>query len=312
MRTSIITTPAVFVVLTIFLIAPTELVAQCRVEGSTVLCGPARFQALTPTLVRMEFSPSGSFVDAPTAVVLKRDWKTVKVEAWGDKDWVVVKTPEMFLRYRVGTGKFTKDNLQISWKEGGRTIVWKPGDPDRGNLGGILYSLDGLRKGRLPNVEPGILSRSGYFVLDDSRTPVWDTSAVWIAPRRESNSQDLYFVAYGRDYAGMLKTFAELCGDIPMIPRYTLGAWITDLNYEYLPGTEMVDKYKYTEKEVKQIVERFRGGDIPLDILVLDYAWHRFGWKGGYDWSDVFPEPVGFLAWARGKGLKISLNDHPG
>lgn len=312
MRKSIFVSITVFLVVLISLAAPPDLVAQCRVEGSTVLCGTVRFQVLNPTFVRMEYSPSGSFIDAPSAVVLKRDWKPVKVEAWGDKDWVVVKTPGLILRYRVNSGRFTKDNLQISWKEGARTIVWKPGDPDRGNLGGTLYSLDGVRTGRLPKVEPGLLSRSGYFLLDDSRTPVWDASAAWIVPRRESNGQDMYFALYGRDYAQALKTYAELCGEIPMIPRYTLGSWITDLNYEYLPGTEMVDKYRYTEKDLRRLVERFRSLNIPLDVLVLDYAWHRFGWKGGYDWSEIFPQPKEFLDWAHANGLKISLNDHPG
>ena len=110
----------------------------------------------------------------------------------------------------------------------------------------------------------------------------------------------------------MLKWYAELCGSIPMIPRYTLGPWITDLNYEYLPGTPVVDKYQYTDKDVKKIVERFRGEGIPLDVLVLDYAWHNYGWKGSYDWSPIFPQPKGFLDWAKKDGLKISLNDHPG
>jgi alpha-glucosidase (family GH31 glycosyl hydrolase) len=286
--------------------------AQCRQEGSTVVCGDARFQFLTPSLVRMEFSPTGRFVDAPTAIVLKRDWKQAKVEAWGDKDWIVAKTARLILRYRVNSGKFNKNNLRISWKEGGREFAWAPGDSDRNNLGGILYSLDGLRKDRLPKVAPGILSRSGWFVLDDSRTPVWDGQSSWIVPRKESDNQDWYWFLYGRDYGQVLRDNADLCGKIPMIPRHTLGAWITDLNYEYLPGTELVDKYRYTDKDVKSLVTRFRSEGIPLDILVLDFAWHRYGWKGGYDWSDIFPNPREFLDWAHQTGVKLTLNDHPG
>ncbi|MGH8111593.1 MAG: hypothetical protein ACREPL_06625, partial [Rhodanobacteraceae bacterium] len=48
------------------------------VQGtSTVLAGKARFEFLTPSLVRMEYSPTGNFVDVPTAVVEKRDWPHV-------------------------------------------------------------------------------------------------------------------------------------------------------------------------------------------------------------------------------------------
>jgi len=289
-----------------------DLQAQCKQEGSSVICRDARFEFLTPSLVRMEFSPGNFFTDAPSTTVLKREWKKIPLEIWADKEWMVAKTSNIILRYKVNSGRFTKDNLQITWKEGGKRINWTPGGTDKGNLGGTVYSLDGLRKDKLPTPEPGILSRSGYFLLDDSRTPTWDQATGWIQPRRGTSSQDWYFVAYNKEYAQTLKLFTELCGSIPMIPRYTLGAWITDLNYEYLPGTEMVDKYQYTSDDVKKIVERWRGAGIPLDVLVLDFAWHRFGWQGGYDWSPIFPQPKDFLDWANRSGLKVTLNDHPG
>jgi alpha-glucosidase (family GH31 glycosyl hydrolase) len=97
-----------------------------------------------------------------------------------------------------------------------------------------------------------------------------------------------------------------------MVPRYTLGAWYTDLNYEYQPGTEVVDRYRYSDRDIRETVDRFRSEHIPLDVLVLDFAWHTFGWEGGYDWSPIFPDPAGFLAWAHRSGLHVTLNDHPG
>ena len=47
---------------------------------TTITAGDARFEFLTPGLVRMEYSPAARFVDAPTAVVQKRDWA-----AWGNE-----------------------------------------------------------------------------------------------------------------------------------------------------------------------------------------------------------------------------------
>lgn len=277
-----------------------------------MLCKNARFQFLTPSLVRMEFSPNRAFVDAPTVLVLKRDWKQTGVTVETRKDWVVAKTSRLTLRYLPGSGEFTQENLRISWTDGSQEISWTPGDSDRNNLGGILYSLDGLRRNRLAKAAPGILSRSGYFILDDSETPVWDNTTSWIAPRKEKENQDWYLFVYGRDYKHVLREYTELCGKIPMIPQYTLGTWMTDLNYEYLPGTEFVEKFHYTDKDVMNLVDRFKSEGLPLDVLVLDFAWHRFGWKGGYDWSPVFPEPDTFLAWTRARGLKVTLNDHPG
>ncbi|MCX6143687.1 MAG: DUF5110 domain-containing protein [Ignavibacteriales bacterium] len=306
-----------FVVLVLFITALTllpgsDLTAQCKQEGSWVICRDARFQFLSPTVVRMEYAPASDFTDSPTIAVLKRDYKQIPLEIWADKQWMVAKTSKMFLRYKVNSGRFTKDNLNITWKEGEKRIVWTYGDSDRVNLGGIRSSLDGLRKDKMPKPEPGLLSRNGWTLLDDSRTPEMDPATGTITPRRKGTSQDLYFFYYAKDYNQMLKWYAELCGPIPMIPRYTLGSWITDLNYEYLPGSAMVDKFQYTEKDVKKIVDRFRGEGIPLDVLVLDYAWHKYGWKGSYDWSPIFPQPKEFLDWAHKDGLKVSLNDHPG
>ena len=280
--------------------------------GSTILCQNVRLQFLSPSLVRMEFSPSGNFLDAPTAVVLKRDWPQIRVKAEAKKGWLVAKTEKLTLRYLLNSGRFTSENLRIVWKDYRGEQSWAPGDSDKYNLDGIVYSLDGVRKNKLPKFHPGILSRSGYFIFDDSRTPPWNKDSAWIVPRAEKENQDWYCFVYGQDYAHVLKEYAELCGKIPMIPRYTLGAWITDLNYEYLPSSELVEKYRYSDEDIKSVVTRVRNEGIPIDILVLDFAWHRYGWKGGYDWSGIFPKPKEFLDWAHGMGLKISLNDHPG
>jgi alpha-glucosidase (family GH31 glycosyl hydrolase) len=271
-----------------------------------------RFQVLAMSLVRMEYSPQKKFVDVPSVVVQKRSWGQTKFNAKEEDGWLILQTMKFKLRYRLGSGKFSKGNLSISWMNGNSLSSWAPGDSDRNNLGGITSTLDGARKDALPKNPPGILSRSGYFFLDDSRTPLWDKSNSWIETRSDTGNQDLYFFVYGRDYAHVLKKYADLCGSIPMIPRYALGAWVTDLNYEYLPGTDMVDKYHYTDADVKSIVNRLREAGIPLDVLVLDFGWHNLGWKGSYDWSPIFQEPKQFLDWARASGLKVTLNDHPG
>jgi alpha-glucosidase (family GH31 glycosyl hydrolase) len=286
--------------------------SSIRHHGSTIICQRARFQFLSADLVRIEYSPSGSFVDVPTAIVTNRNWPSVHVDVSRGNGSLVARTARLTVKYMLSSGPFDGTNLTVSWKQGGSEHSWTPGDIDTQNLGGISRSLDGARTGRLPAFEPGLLSKSGYFLLDDSRTPVWDQQTQWITPRPETGTQDLYFCAYGLDYRHGLKNYTELCGKIPMIPRYVLGGWVTDLNYEYLPGTDLVEKYRYSDRDIKEMVERFRSEDIPIDVLILDFAWHRFGWKGGYDWSPIFPNPTEFLRWAHDQGLRVSLNDHPG
>ena len=284
-------------------------------EGSTIVSGKARFEFLTASLVRMEHAPSGQFVDASTVVVQQRSWPKVAVQTTNKNGWLTMQTTRLKVRYRLHSGSFTKGNLSVAWRDSMGSHLWHPTEKDSLNLGGIRYSLDGVRKGYLPKVQPGLLSRSGYFLLDDSHSPVWDSTKTWIVPRPDTNGQDWYFFTYGRNYKKVLSEFARLSGRIPMIPRYVLGAWMTDLNFEYFPGTKEVKEKifkQYNETHLKKEILQFRHYGIPLDILVMDFGWHNYGWQGGYDWSPLIPHPDKFLTWLHAHGIKVSLNDHPG
>ncbi|HJU08986.1 MAG TPA: TIM-barrel domain-containing protein [Rhodanobacteraceae bacterium] len=303
---------------------------------SAVTAGQARFEFLTPMLVRMEYSPSGKFVDVPTAVVEQRDWPDVDVRRKTENGWLIASTGAVTLRYKLQSGAFSAANLTVSWNDHGAVHTWHPGQMDDRNLGGLTYSLDNVSSKNLPKDEahgspvdniipgidvllpqaqPGLLSRSGYAFIDDSKTPLWNAKTEWIEPRASNGAQDWYLFAYGRDYRKALAEYAQLCGPIPMIPRYALGPMITDLNFEYFPGsaeTETPAFRSYGEEHLEDEVTRFRRNHIPLDTLVLDFAWHNYGWDGGYDWSPLIPHPDQLLKWLHDRGMKVSLNDHPG
>ena len=318
--------------------------AFAQADATTAItAGNARFEFLTPSLVRMEYSPQGRFVDAPTAVVQKRDWPAVAVESRRSGGWLVMATAAMSLRYRLDSGAFSPANLSVSWRDpaGGRH-AWLPGQADPGNLGGLTYSLDNIASSNLPPpgndlgspvhdvipgidvllqpATPGLLSRSGYAFLDDSATPVWNAARSWIEPRPDPaghgpKDQDWYLFTYNHDYRRPLAQYAELCGPVPMIPRYALGPWVTDLNFEYFPGTAATRSpamRRYGERHLEAEVARLLGSGIPLSGLVLDFAWHNYGWQGGYDWSPLIPHSRAFIDWLHARGVKLSLNDHPG
>lgn len=287
-----------------------------NVSGSNIVEGKVRFEFLTPTLVRMEYAPSGHFVNAPTVVIKKRHWAPVKVNTSQKNGWLIAKTSKMTLRYHLHSGAFNKSDLKITWHDSsGIQQSWFPDKKDSLNLGGLTYSLDEASRGHLPKPQPGLLSRNGYAFINDSRTPVWNTQKKWIEPRKQKNNQDWYLFTYGRDYKKVLNEFAELSGHIPMIPRYVLGPWITDMNFEYFPNSYQSKQpvfKKYNEQHLKNEILRFRHNHIPLDILVMDFGWHNYGWQGGYDWSPLIPHPKQFLAWLHQHGIKVALNDHPG
>ncbi|MGH8183509.1 MAG: hypothetical protein ACREPH_07610, partial [Rhodanobacteraceae bacterium] len=305
---------------------------------STIVAGKARFEFLTPSLVRMEYAPSGRFVNAPTAVVVKRSWPSVAVHKNVANGWLVATTADMTLRYRLHSGAFTADNLKVTWRDRGKMQLWHPGRVDDRNLGGLTYSLDNVSKANLPaggkdlespvndiipgidvllpQAKPGLLSRNGFAFIDDSRTPTWNPQTQWIEPRASKGDQDWYLFTYGRnDYRKVLQEYAELCGPIPMIPRYALQPMITDLNFPYLPGTAETKTsvfQHYGAQHLENEITRLGKSHIPLGVLVLDFGWHKYGWQGGYDWSPLIPHPGRLLGWLHARGIEVALNDHPG
>ena len=148
-------------------------------SGSTVSAGTARFEFLTPTLLRMEYSPTGTFVDAPTAAVQKRSWPAVEVRSTRKNGWLIAASTAVTVRYRLESGPFTAINLKVSWNDPvGAPHEWHPGEEDRRNLGGLTYSLDNISTASVPegqmdlespvnDVNPGIelmLEGSGHLV----------------------------------------------------------------------------------------------------------------------------------------------------
>ena len=125
-------------------------VAAGAAGTTTIAAGEARFEFLTPGLVRMEYSPVGRFVDAPTAVVQKRVWPAVPVERREQDGWLIAASRAVTLRYRLKSGAFSAANLTVSWSDhAGGAHAWHPGDVDPGNLGGLTYSLDNVSKANL-------------------------------------------------------------------------------------------------------------------------------------------------------------------
>jgi alpha-glucosidase len=262
-----------------------------------VISGNARFTAMTPAMIRLEYSPTASFVDAPSMVFLNRAGVSPRVDTDRQDGWLIMRTDELELRYKEGSGPFTAENLSISFRMGSRQVTWRPGMADAGNLGGTRKSLDNI-SGAAP-LGPGLLSRDGWVLLDESTTPLLpDGEGSWPAPRAEADAIDWVFLGYGHDYKRALGDFVQVAGRIPLPPKAAFGSWWS----RYWP---------YSEPQVRDLVGEFREHEVPLDVLVLDMDWHLDGWSG-YTWNPkYFPDPRAFLAWAHEQGLTVTLNLHP-
>ena len=273
-----------------------QKIAQEAISAKTQpAVGSVRFTVLSPTLIRMEYSPSSQFVDAPTAVVVNRNWPQAASKVAVKNGWTETSTDKMTVRYKNGSGSFTPENLIVAYKNADGPQSWKPGDKDDRNLGGVVMHIQWLW---LPEVNPGVLSANGYFVLDDSKTPSCNAKTNWLEPRIDEENQDWYFFAYGHDYKLALQEFAALAGQVPMVPKYVLGAMFTS-------------RFGYTDRQWKDIATRFREENVPMDVLVLDSASSVNRIWGGYDWDPIqMPKPREFFKWMHEHGFKVSVNEH--
>lgn len=262
--------------------------------------------------VRLEYSAEGKFIDDCSQIAVIRDYAPVNYKICNGSKKVRILTGAMAITYRKGKEPFSACNLSITsipQERGSRSFVWKPGIKDTANLKGTYYSLDmyngNMKDGKLMPMEDGLLSKSGWTFIDDSRSYLFDHSEwPWLKERPDTTkAQDWYFLCYGHNYKKALRMFTKFSGKVPLPPRYAFGYWWSRY-------------WSYSDDELRTLIDNFHKYDIPLDVLVLDMDWHynqapRGGWTG-YTWNrTLFPDPKGFLKWVKDNSLRITMNLHP-
>ena len=81
----------------------------------TVQSGQARFEVLSPTLIRTEYAGDSRFTDGSTFNVIGRDDFAPTTFTKTERDgWLTLDTGSMTVRYKEGSGAFTQDTLQTT------------------------------------------------------------------------------------------------------------------------------------------------------------------------------------------------------
>ena len=123
-----------------------------------------RFTVLTSRLIRMEYSASGKFEDRPTQTVWFRNLEVPSFQVIKSDTLVKIETADLILEYNP-TKKFSIASLKITLKNLKRT--WRYGQKGDGNLKGTSRTLNGTNGFSI--LEPGLMSKQGFTVLDDSK-----------------------------------------------------------------------------------------------------------------------------------------------
>ncbi|WP_433293788.1 ricin-type beta-trefoil lectin domain protein [Actinoplanes sp. CA-030573] len=98
--------------------------APASALAAPVTDGNARFQVLTPTLIRTEYAGDGVFTDAATFTAINRSFPaaayTTTVTADGYRE---IRTSALTLRYKQNSGPFTAANLSVAITATGATAL---------------------------------------------------------------------------------------------------------------------------------------------------------------------------------------------
>ncbi|KAH7122590.1 glycosyl hydrolases family 31-domain-containing protein [Dendryphion nanum] len=258
-----------------------------------------RFTILTDGLLRFEWAEDGKFEDRASTFAINRKLSVPDFYVWDRGHGIEIVTKRFHVIYN--KKKFSSEGLAINLK-GPVAGKWKYGQ-NVSNLGGTTRTLDTV-DGRT-GVEPGVLSRDGFAVIDDSNTMMFESDG-FIGPRKQGERSDSYIFLYGHDYRDAMRAYYAVSGSQPLLPRYALGNWWSRY-------------HKYDRPEYLKLMDHFDNDDVPMNVAVLDMDWHKvdipreFGWGWtGYSWNrELFPDPPAFLEELRDRGLKVTLNLHP-
>ena len=108
------------------LATPIDMAAGMAHGSAVVHVGDVRVEVLTPSLLRLEYSPSQHFENGPTVNALNRRMPVPPYAVSKSGGWLTVRTTSATLRYKLGSGPFTSRNTSLRLSVGGRTSTVAP------------------------------------------------------------------------------------------------------------------------------------------------------------------------------------------
>jgi hypothetical protein len=174
--------------------------------ANVVTAARARFTFLTDRMVRIEWADNGLFEDLATLTVSNRYTDAVPFTRRDSAGKLILKTKYLTLTCIQDGKVLSKKNLTITLNVCGKLVTWYPGKSDPLNLKGTAKTLDEADGSKLKKWIPveekddkcpvqaernggqliwqgdtvdlplcdGLISRSGWAVVDDSKSVVLD------------------------------------------------------------------------------------------------------------------------------------------
>lgn len=103
-----------------------------------------------------------------------------------------------------------------------------------------------------------------------------------------------YVVWMDHDYRSLLRTYIDDTGNVPMIPKWSLGLWMSKCSYQ-------------SQEEIYQVVKTAKERDIKIDVIHID-GWQKPQDCGAWVWDyERFPNPKEMLQYLKANGIHLCL-----
>ena len=269
---------------------------------TTVNAVDIEVQFFAPAVARIIKSPEGvAYEKESLSVIAKPEKVSFKADIQDNK--IVLNTSELSVSVDTGTGivsYFSKDGKSLLAEKSGMQFidfddagtktyqVYQPFILDREEA---IYGLGQLQNGKMiqrnmtknliqgnvEDVSPFFQSTKGYGVFWDNYSPTLFTdNEVETSFRSEVGDCVDYYFMYGKNADGVIAQVRSLTGQAPMFPLWTYGYW------------QSKERYK-SQKEVVDVVRKYRELGIPLDGIIQDWQY----WGHNYLWNAMdFQNPT--------------------
>ena len=266
-----------------------------------------RISVISERIIRLEFCPTGQFLDKPTQLIKKRNIGLPDFSVRQDANIVEVTTKYFALSYIkgqpfTGTKVDPMKNLKITLlsRDRDRCKDWYVGHPEARNMKGNMVGVDV----NIPDtLQKGLYSLDGFASIDDSSSRIILEDGTLENPI--PNHLDIYVFMYDRDFKQALFDYFKMTGAPALIPRYALGNWWSRNTI-------------YDDKSIRELIRHFERKSIPFSVMLFDHDWHIRNFKDKRDLktgftfnNELISNPQEMISEFHKRGIRVGLIVNP-
>lgn len=266
-----------------------------------------RISIISERIVRLEYSPSGQFLDKPTQLIRRRSIGLPDFSVRQDANIIEVTTKYFALSYIkeqpfAGSKVDPMKNLKITLlsHDRDRCKDWYYGHPEARNLYGNMVSVD---VNIPPVLQKGLYSIDGFASLDDSYSKIIEQDGT--LSDAIPDHIDIYVFMYDRDFKQTLFDYFKMTGAPALIPRFALGNWWSRNTI-------------YNDESLNKLIRNFERENIPISVMLFDHDWHIRNTenvrklKVGYTFNnELIKDPKTMITEFHRRGIRVGLVINP-